>query len=280
MTNDLTYTASVAIDSTDYWQIMELEKACREYEDVDFKLELDFKTSEVGRSQTDSSGMNEFFCYDRDALAGYLGVCSFDSAVWEVNGMVRPNYRNQGIFTELFRRMLGEFNARSPQELLLLSDKKSASGLRFIESLHANYHHAEYGMVLKASNFEQREGFAEHGGDSSNLLRSKGALDVQETDAEQHTFVGTIDDKVIGSVRLELLPDMGGIYALEVVPEYRGHGYGRALLSWSIAKLISMGAKTVILQVDTDNARALNLYTSTGFVEESAMLYYSLRKGD
>ncbi|KAE8130030.1 MULTISPECIES: GNAT family N-acetyltransferase [Bifidobacterium] len=280
MTSNYTFTASVAIGDAQYRQIMELEKACREYEDVDSKLELDFKTSEVGRNQTDRSGMNEFFCYERDALVGYLGVCSFDSAVWEVNGMVRPSYRRQGIFTELFRRMLSEFNARSPQELLLLSDKKSASGLRFIERLHANYHHAEYDMVLNASDFEQHGEFVEHGGDSSSLLRSKSALDIQETDAKQHTFTGTIDGKIIGSVRLELLPDTGGIYALEVVPEYRGHGYGRALLNWSIAKLISMGAKTVILQVDTDNARALNLYTSAGFVEKSVMLYHSLPKGN
>ncbi len=280
MTSNYTFMASVTIDSSHYWQIIELEKVCRDYEDVDFKLELDFKTSEAGRNQTDHSGMNEFFCYDHDALVGYLGVCSFDSAVWEVNGMVRPSYRNQGIFTELFRRLLDEFNARSPQELLLLSDKKSASGLRFIERLHANYHHAEYDMVLNASDFEHHGEFVEHGGDSSSLLRSKSTLDVQKTDAEQHTFVGTIDGKIIGRVRLELLPDTGGIYALEVVPEYRGHGYGRALLNWSIAKLISMRAKTVILQVDTDNARALNLYTSAGFVEESAMLYYSLPKGN
>jgi ribosomal protein S18 acetylase RimI-like enzyme len=274
------FMESVAINDSQHRQIMELEKSCRDYEDLDFKLELDFKTSKAGRKQADRSGMNEFFCYDRGLLVGYLGVCSFDSAVWEVNGMVRPGYRNQGIFTELFRRMQGEFNARSPQELLLLllSDRKSSSGLRFVESLHANYHHAEYDMVLNAADFKQREGYAKHRGDSLSPLRPPNALGIQETDAQQHTFAGTIDGEIIGSVRLELLPDKGGVYALEVLPGYRGRGYGRELLNWSIATLISMGAKTVILQVDTDNDRALNLYTSCGFKEESAMLYYVLAK--
>jgi len=47
---------------------------------------------------------------------------------------------------------------------------------------------------------------------------------------------------------------------------------------WSIEKLIEMGAERVILQVDTDNGNALNLYKSCGFEDENVMSYYVMRR--
>ncbi|MFC4304303.1 GNAT family N-acetyltransferase [Cohnella boryungensis] len=60
------------------------------------------------------------------------------------------------------------------------------------------------------------------------------------------------------------------------MPEYRGKGYGRATLLKAIDKLKEANAGDIMLQVAVENANALRLYQSCGFVETSTMDYYEL----
>ena len=60
------------------------------------------------------------------------------------------------------------------------------------------------------------------------------------------------------------------IYDIEVVPEYRGHGYGRALLTAAEEVVASRGVDVLGLNVFGTNEVARNLYESSGF-ETTAM---------
>jgi mycothiol synthase len=57
----------------------------------------------------------------------------------------------------------------------------------------------------------------------------------------------------------------GWVNVLGVVKERRRQGLGRALLVDSIHWLLDRGLDTIHIGVDTENARALTLYTGTGF---------------
>ncbi|MAJ47835.1 MAG: hypothetical protein CBC35_11305 [Planctomycetes bacterium TMED75] len=52
---------------------------------------------------------------------------------------------------------------------------------------------------------------------------------------------------------------------LGIIPELRGRGLGRSLLTQSIAKVAESTMKTVVLAVDEANAPALEMYRSSGF---------------
>jgi ribosomal protein S18 acetylase RimI-like enzyme len=76
--------------------------------------------------------------------------------------------------------------------------------------------------------------------------------------------------EVVGSVWLSLKTPRGGdeyawIYAIEVVTEYRGKGYGRALLTAAEAELRSRGVPAVGLNVFGPNLIAQRLYASAGY---------------
>ncbi len=58
----------------------------------------------------------------------------------------------------------------------------------------------------------------------------------------------------------------GGIYALGVLPEYRGMGLGKALLQKSTEWIMSQGGETAYLYLDAKNAPALGLYQKAGYV--------------
>ncbi len=62
-----------------------------------------------------------------------------------------------------------------------------------------------------------------------------------------------------------------GDLAMGLLPEYRGLGYGRALLERAMHKAFASGFKRVALGVFADNARARALYSKAGFVEEGVL---------
>jgi predicted acetyltransferase len=79
--------------------------------------------------------------------------CEFGGAdtPLEVNGMVHPEYRRQGVFGTLSRLVLAEWRRKSPKSMLLLSDRKSEAGRAFIQGTGARYHHSEHEMYLRVN---------------------------------------------------------------------------------------------------------------------------------
>jgi ribosomal protein S18 acetylase RimI-like enzyme len=60
---------------------------------------------------------------------------------------------------------------------------------------------------------------------------------------------------------------------IEVAPEARGQGLGRAVTRALVAESARLGARYVALQVEEDNAVARRLYASEGFVEHHVYAY-------
>jgi ribosomal protein S18 acetylase RimI-like enzyme len=60
-------------------------------------------------------------------------------------------------------------------------------------------------------------------------------------------------------------PDTAWIYDIEVVPERRGQGLGRALLAEAEREIRERGVSALALNVFGDNATARNLYSSSDY---------------
>jgi len=90
-------------------------------------------------------------------------------------------------------------------------------------------------------------------------------------------YLAIKDNKIVGKIHLEMNSEVGGIYGLGVLPEYRGKGYGRAILIGGIKIMKEYNRKKIMLQVAAENATALKLYKSCGFIETSTMDYYELK---
>ncbi|QAT48707.1 GNAT family N-acetyltransferase [Caproiciproducens sp. NJN-50] len=292
-------------------QIEDLQMRCGRAEPVALKLELDYKLAAALNRPEDSAirDVNEFLYFDGQRLAGYLGICSFGGPGMplEATGMVAPEERRRGIFTTLYRLALAEGRRRSSAGMLVLCDRKSDAGRKFIEKIGAAYHHSEYEMVLnqaweapgggklcgvtlrKATNADARE-IAEQdsvyfsdeapeseagpGADRPDVPSGEIRLPEEEEKKGFVIWLAERDGRSVGKVNLELGSGSGGIYGLGVKPEFRGRGFGRSILLQAVEKLKEANAKKILLQVAADNAKALNLYTSCGFCETSTMDYF------
>ena len=287
MNNNMFFKLKENLNNNDFNDINDLKSICFVHDNTNLKIEIDYKLSNVAKNNDKTSSIiNEFMLYDDNKLIGYAGICDFGGEEIEVNGMVHPDYRRKGIFTRLFSLLKDEFNKRDNKAMLLLSDNNSVSGIEFIKNMTDDFSHSEYDMNLDMD-ATQNESF-------DNLIFRKALIEdinkIKEANFEFFsvndiedissgiTYLLETDNIIIGKVRLEAIDNNGGIYGLEILPKYRGNGYGRELLILSIKKLKESNVKIINLQVETDNKNALNLYKSCGFKENYTMDYYRLKK--
>lgn len=87
-------------------------------------------------------------------------------------------------------------------------------------------------------------------------------------------LVAERDGQVIATLRITDETDTRGIYGFVVDPNVRGQGIGRDILRRVCAGALGNGASAVHLEVETENDRALGLYTSVGFELQTTEDYY------
>ncbi len=101
------------------------------------------------------------------------------------------------------------------------------------------------------------------------------------TNENNLALVALIDNKVIGYVILTLLIDVGEIYSIAVLKDYRRKNIADNLLKNILEKGKEKGNDKFTLDVRKSNISAINLYVKNGFKEEACRpSYYSDPKED
>lgn len=298
------------LNREDFDMINSLQEQCINTEKISLKLELSYKlaTAFECSEKIGMKDINEFMYFDGQELIGYIGICSFGGlgTPFEVTGMVHPEYRRLGIFSTLNQLVLAECKRRNSSSILLLCDKKSDFGKNFIEKIGSEYKYSEYEMYLqenipepnekllcgisfrKANNKDVYEiarqntiyfGDCALDDDLGLDTNSKDGILLPEDEEKRGMtiYLAELDKQIVGKVNLEMNSAIGGIYGLGILPEFRGNGFGRAVLLKAIEKLKEAKIKTIMLQVAAENATALGLYQSCGFIETSTMDYFELK---
>jgi [ribosomal protein S18]-alanine N-acetyltransferase len=89
-------------------------------------------------------------------------------------------------------------------------------------------------------------------------------------------FGARLDGKIVGYLLCHCIIDEAHILKFGILPDVRGNGVGRALISYVIRDLHANAAKWVTLEVRRSNNVALSLYESMGFSEVGVReKYYS-----
>lgn len=290
-----------------YEQIKKLMDLCCEQENINLKLELDYKlhlaTIAKSKEKCACNTMSEFLYYIGDELVSYLGISCFDGVTGEICGMTHPDFRGQGFFHRLLALTTNEIRHCSYKKLLLLSDDNSVSGMKLIQSVADGYEHSEYRMERTAASngadVSEKEAFSEAipitlrsavKGDEPDIARQNaiyfenegfdpliGEFQIKplEEDPENYkTYLIDLGNTTIGKINVEYSEGSAFISGFGIRPEYRRKGYGRAALMETLRIIEEQGIKFSSLDVICTNKNALNLYKSCGFKEVSIMNYY------
>lgn len=272
-------------------ELEELAALCNAHEHL--FMRLDYNMLVLPTLPTDDL----FLFYRADRLLGCLLLDRYHSDVKEVTGMVHPDERRQGIFRQLLAAARKECLSRGIRRLLFTCETTSASGQAFIQAVGAGREFAEHRMVLQRFQpqyqFDDRLLFREALHDDLDELAVILAADFGDSkeQARQHIlrawarpnqrfYIATYGGEdvgcaePVGTLRVEETPVELGIYGFFVRPEYRGRGHGRQILEEAILAVRARSSKPVMLEVDTNNFTALNLYHSCGFVIEHTYEFY------
>lgn len=284
------FVEKYCLSETDFRNIKELEKTCKDYDNAALKLELEYrKNANTGMSDD----YNDFICYCDDDIVGYVGISKFGGRLAEVNGVVHPNHRKKGIFTYLFSMIRRELEKRQDSNFLALCDNLSPFKNVIETKYNGHLDHIEYEMfyslnikdkekqkvqnieLVKANNQDAMEIRKQNSiFEGKAIVETDSIIPEEEEKKGMTVFLIKKKHLTVGKIHLTFEGKAGGIFGFFIYPEYRGQGLGKESLYLAKNYFLNLGADKIFLQVDSVNDVAHQLYKSFGFVTESAMAYY------
>lgn len=270
-------------------EIRALAERCNAADGLDLKLNWDLMQTRAADETSD------FCARDDGHLIGYVALDGVGAEL-ELTGMVRPEFRRRGICRALVAAALEECRRRGTEQLLLVSERASASGRAFATALGGRYSFAEYhmecdardGLDLLASRLQLRRAAA---GDLPLLAElQQGSFDDGfEAALERLThyfhepgsryYIAMHEGTPVGKLGVVLEAGQVYIRGVGILPEHRRRGHGRQMLAATIRALLADGQTHFALDVVTENENALGLYQSCGFRETNVYEYYDVPLG-
>lgn len=269
-------------------EIEALAAVCAQHDQIEVRLNWEMLRSRSGHVA------NDFLYYEDGELIGYLALYSFSRREAEMTGLVHPEHRRQSIFYMLFSLANQELRHRGVPSMLMFFDRESRSGKAFAEAVGARYRNSEYKMELQAHRapvVQLSEGVCIRAArqDEAALLAHITAVSFEMpeesglltdtandiSDPQRATYVTEVAGQVVGEIKY-IDGDEAFIYGFCILPEYRGRGYGRETLAWTVTKILQERPRPIALEVATENANALSLYRSCGFEVTRTFDYYEI----
>ena len=260
---------------------------CNHHEGLDLPANLELAAPDS------SDRTNQFLFYEEGTLTGILTLQR--NGEIEVCLAVHPRYRRKGVGRGLLAAAMDQCAHEGVAGLLLVCEERSQSGMAFVRVLDASYRSSEYRMRLDRENIPS---LLPTGGPIQ--LRRAGAGDVEllarliaasfgnaeaserqrvERDlkkASHRFYIGHLDGNPVGCLGIVSHGDRVYIIAFAVLTQYRGRGYGRQMLAETVAGLVAENWKEIMIEVATDNPKALSLYRSCGFQEVTSYGFYRM----
>jgi len=225
-------------------------------------------------------------------LLGFLSVYFFYADACEVSVLVEPSHRRQGIAKQLLQTVMPLLIAKQMNTLIFSTPEAVNDG--WLSELGFKYHHSEYQM--------QRQSY-------EPILITKQTLIVRKATEkdipalchiDEHCFPEEDEDmparfnillnennytillashqgKGVAKAHIRWQADGSAILSdIAVLPKHQRQGLGSELLSYCINHALSLGTTKLILDVETTNENALNLYTRHGFKTINATDFWSI----
>jgi ribosomal protein S18 acetylase RimI-like enzyme len=237
-----------------------------------------------------------YLVYDGVRLAGCCSVDYDGDRDAEICGAALPEYRRRGIGRALFTAAREDLRRRGASTVLLICEDGSVTGQAFVAAVHGVLRHKELhmerpaglllptrapaaGVTVRPATRADLDALvpimARAFGDDEAGVRRRVLSEVD--DPTMPYLVVTAGGNLVGSLKPYELSGTIGLYAVAVLPERQGKGYGKWLMLGAMHWLSQrFPDKPFVLEVDPDNAPAQAVYTATGFVVTTVYGYYAV----
>ncbi|MFE7375618.1 GNAT family N-acetyltransferase [Bacillus cereus] len=279
-----------SITESEIQQMKDLAYICGQQDNLDYSSDLHINFLK----NRNEDHINDFLLYNGTQLIGALNMYDFERPTkLELIGFVHPHFRKQRFGTNLLQTAMKEIQNRKADEALLIINGDSISGNEFAKHMKLPYLYSEYSMEFKTNEIQKT---------TTNTIQltpapSEALLDLVEisskafgdsventatwlqkmmTSSSHKVYSALADEKTIGTITVSEQEQSTTLSGFAVHPSYQGKGYGKDILSYMVHTLITEGASTIELDVETKNNHALKLYTQCGFEIKTKHDYYNL----
>lgn len=238
-----------------------------------------------------------FMYYKNDTLVSVLTIQQEKEDEVEIFGYTLPTERNKGYFKELLERAEDELIQFDLFRIVFVVEPASLSSKYLIDYCSATYDKSEYLLALDVNNMDLIESKLDEGLGltlkeldselldeaitlSSSIFHSdytisRQLLEDALVNNNSNSFLGVYEDRLIGICNFYCNETFASIYGIGIAKKEQGKGYGKALLARIIKYLRGKGVTYIMLQVSSENKRAIQLYNRFGFYVKSQYDYYS-----
>lgn len=272
-------------------EVHHLEQICQDHDNLKGSIFVD-------TSMNFSQEMNSIFLmYNGDQLISILTIFVPTAHEAEITALTLPSQRGKGHFTELLSKAVGELIKYEIPEVLFVVESQSISGKHVIPHLGAHYDFTAYSLRYNTSKYvplaksrlkhlKPREKDLKPLTDISMRIFEDSYEDTHGVIVDifhsksRDQYLGLMNDEIIGIGSSSRDGNEASIFAFGVKPEFRNKGYGYELLHLIVEQLTQSGVQEIVIEVDSDNTDAFNLYQKFGFKIETAYEYYRKKTYD
>jgi len=232
-----------------------------------------------------------FLMYDGNKLISLLTMFVPTQNEAEITALTLPSHRGKGYFKKLLSRAVKELIKYEIPEVLFVIESQSMTGEQVITHLSAQYDFTKYSMRLDPRKYvplssnrltyikPREEDLKKLIRTSMNIFddsyeETQGMIvNIFKSDTREQ-YLGILNDVIIGMGSSSRDGDEVSIFGFGITPEFRSKGYGYDLLHLIVEQLRQSGIRKIVIEVDSNNSHAFNLYQKFGFQIETSFEYY------
>ncbi|MEG2935788.1 MAG: GNAT family N-acetyltransferase [Clostridium sp.] len=230
-----------------------------------------------------------YMAYDHGKIKAFLTTFMPTSEVAEIIAFTAPKERKNGYFKGLFLIAKEIMLKAGVKKVLFQLEPNGTAALKAIESFKPNeLERSEYTMScseivnnnissdleFKMLKFENKDLYIklnneifEDVGDNENLVNAILNSDVRIA------YIAYWNKEPVGIFNLAYEEEMAYCYGVGIIKKYRGKGFGKQLMAFALEEGLKH-TKKIVLDVDSWNPAAYNLYLKCGFGVDFQVDYY------
>lgn len=268
-------------------EIRKLESVCKKQDKLTSDVFLD------GSLNFNHDIKSSFLLYEDNILISVLIMFIPTQNEAEISGFTLPKYRGKGFFRKLLDKAIVELKIYGVPDILFVCQEQSLQGKEAIKKLECNYDFTEYSLKYNRLNLlipncdlSKIQLYKPSVQDSQILIALSRQIfndsykDAQsmvmkefESDFRQQ-YLAVLAGEFIGMGGISFENDGAYIFGFGITPKYQGKGFGKAMLKLMLEDLIKQNVDIIMIDVNSTNERAFNLYKKYGFKVQTAIEYY------
>ena len=233
-----------------------------------------------------SSFAGTFLIIEKNILIGFLRIFFFYQNDVEIVLLIHPKHRRKALASKLLQQAKPLLIAK---KILNYRFSVNNKNIGWLENLKGKYDYTDYFLSHNLSSLHVAKHKVEIANDKDysqliNLERqcftevtlTQSRLQALSKDTNFQLLIIKLDLNIVAKLHLKFHFEYAEIFDVAVEPKYQRQGYATSIINYALQISYKKNKLKVILNTESTNKNALQLYLKNGFIIEDEKNYWQL----